>query len=115
MRPAVYASVIRNRKHSARRVVGLKHEFSKRQMILMLFIGSLLVIFGLIVTIIGLVKGGSISDVHGDRVLIMIHTLSCGISSIAFGHDHDLSGDLSSVTLEMKIVEKDHLETYVIY
>ncbi|KAK3588532.1 hypothetical protein CHS0354_014243 [Potamilus streckersoni] len=88
MRPAVYASVVRNRKHSSRRAVGLKHEFSKRQMILMLFIGSLLVTFGLIVTIVGLVKSDDITAVHGDRVFYKVigpAGLACGIGLVAAG------------------------------
>lgn len=68
MRPAVYASVMRNRKTGTRRVSTAPHQFCKRRFCLMLSSGVGLFIPGLIVTIIGLENVDNYDNIPGDRV-----------------------------------------------
>ena len=68
MRPGVYASVMRNRKTSSRRVTHQPHKFAWRRFFIMAFIGAVLFIPGLIVTIIGLDSSDEIDSVEGDKV-----------------------------------------------
>ncbi|XP_021346645.1 uncharacterized protein LOC110446025 [Mizuhopecten yessoensis] len=53
MRPAVYASVVRNRKQNARRIRLRAPQFSLRRVMVMVFVGGVLFIPGLILTILG--------------------------------------------------------------
>ncbi|KAL4240724.1 hypothetical protein ACF0H5_001512 [Mactra antiquata] len=85
MRPAVYASVMRNRKTGARRVNSAPHRFCKRRFCLMLSSGVGLFIPGLIVTIIGLENVDNYDNIPGDSVLYKFIgplSLACGICLI---------------------------------
>lgn len=68
MRPAVYASVMRNRKSGTRRVYPTPHRFSWQRFFAMLFVGAVLFIPGLIVTIIGIEHTDNLDDIPGDSV-----------------------------------------------
>ncbi|XP_033750214.1 uncharacterized protein LOC117334618 [Pecten maximus] len=58
MRPAVYASVVRNRKQNARRIRLRAPQFSLRRVMVMVFVGGALFIPGLILTILGVENEG---------------------------------------------------------
>lgn len=85
MRPAVYASVMRNRKSGVRRVYPTPHRFSWQRFFVMLFVGAVLLIPGLIVTIIGIEYTDNLEDIPGDTVLYKFigpASLACGVCLI---------------------------------
>ena len=55
MRPAVHASILRNRSQRVRRVMR-PHSFSMRRLLVLAFIGSIFFIPGIVLTIVGLEK-----------------------------------------------------------
>lgn len=61
MRPAVYASIARNRKQGARRIPLRVPAFSARKLIVMLFLGGLIFVPGITFTVLGL------EEVHGSQ------------------------------------------------
>ncbi|XP_060553184.1 uncharacterized protein LOC132714349 isoform X2 [Ruditapes philippinarum] len=85
MRPAVYASVMRNRKSGTRRVLPTPHVYSWQRFFVMLFVGAVLFIPGLIVTIIGIEYNDNLDEIPGDRVLYKFigpASLACGVCLI---------------------------------
>lgn len=58
MRPAVYASVVRNRKQTAQRIRMRAPQISLRRVMVLVFIGAALFTPGLILTILGVVHEG---------------------------------------------------------
>lgn len=63
MRPAVIASVARNRKQGAQRIRLMSPQFSGRRFIVMIFVGTLIFAPGVALTILGISNDDEISQV----------------------------------------------------
>lgn len=81
MRPAVIASVARNRKQGAKRIRLMSPQFSGRRFIVMIFVGTLIFAPGVAMTILGISNDEDIDDLspaHGVLYKV-IGPAACGI------------------------------------
>jgi hypothetical protein len=67
MRPAVIASVARNRKAGAQRIRLMSPQFSGKRFIVMIFVGTLIFAPGVALTILGISNDKKIDDLSPEH------------------------------------------------
>lgn len=81
MRPAVIASVARNRKAGAQRIRLMSPQFSGRRFIVMIFVGTLIFAPGVALTILGISNDKKIDELSPEHSVLykVIGPAACGV------------------------------------